>query len=186
MTVDKVENEHPPDDRKFIEQVYSDFSRLMYYTVRKYLSDPDQQEDVVQDSLTKLIAKVDTLKTLNQSTLAGYVVVTVRNTAISYLKSQGAENNKVLSLENMGENMMQDSYVPLDERLVLEEQIQEMRNIWPQLDEKTKRILEGKYILDYSDQQLAKLLGCKPSSVRMKLTRARRKVLSMLKERNAT
>ena len=36
--------------------------------------------------------------------------------------------------------------------------------------------------MDMTDADLAKLLGCKPSSVRMKLTRARRALLEKLRE----
>jgi len=35
--------------------------------------------------------------------------------------------------------------------------------------------------LGYDDNQLAIMLGCRPNSIRMKLTRARRKVLALVK-----
>lgn len=42
-------------------------------------------------------------------------------------------------------------------------------------------LLEGKYILQYSDETLAMVLNCKVSSIRMKLTRARRRALKLIK-----
>lgn len=42
--------------------------------------------------------------------------------------------------------------------------------------------MEGKYILGYTDAELADMLGCKKSSVRMKLTRARRRAFQLMTE----
>ena len=42
-------------------------------------------------------------------------------------------------------------------------------------------LLEGKYILQYSDATLAMMLHCKTGSIRMKLTRARRNALNLMK-----
>ena len=57
-------------------------------------------------------------------------------------------------------------------------------DIWPVLPKETQILLKGKYILGYTDQELACQLKCKPSSIRMKLTRARRAALLLLSERN--
>ena len=48
--------------------------------------------------------------------------------------------------------------------------------------EEEKQLLYGKYLMDLSDAELAQMLGCKPSSVRMKLTRARRAFVEKLRE----
>ena len=42
-------------------------------------------------------------------------------------------------------------------------------------------ILESKYILGYSDADLAVTLKCKPSSIRMKLFRAREKARKLIR-----
>ena len=48
-----------------------------------------------------------------------------------------------------------------------------------------RALLEGKYILGDSDEMLARTLHCKPSSIRMKLTRARRRALKLLEQEGA-
>ena len=47
---------------------------------------------------------------------------------------------------------------------------------------KGKILLEGKYILGLSDEELAAEFDCSPNSIRMKLTRARRQVIKLVKE----
>jgi RNA polymerase sigma-70 factor (ECF subfamily) len=160
-------------------QIYQEFHRLMYFTARKQIPDPQQCEDVVQDSIAKLIENVDTLRKLARPALAYYIVVTIRNTSINTVKK--AERSKVVSLETLPEEILPLSAESVDDRVIWREQVSQIKTVWPELDAETKQILEGKYILGYDDKQLGKILGCKPSSVRMKLTRARRAVQKKLK-----
>ena len=54
------------------------------------------------------------------------------------------------------------------------QQKQALAKIWPRLPEEDRLALEAKYILQLDDRQIARQLGIKPASVRMRLTRARR------------
>ena len=40
-------------------------------------------------------------------------------------------------------------------------------------------LLSGKYVFCHSDAELAQNLGCAPSSIRMKITRAKRKAMAV-------
>ena len=70
----------------------------------------------------------------------------------------------------------------IDEILIISEQSQALVAIWPLLPESDQILLEGKYLLGYTDTELADLLKCKVESIRMKLTRARRKALKLIVE----
>ena len=179
MPWDEQEAAFQGSDREFLLWLYQEFSRLMFYTAQKYLADPHSQEEVVQESLKKLIEKVAVLRRLKRPALAGYVRATVRNTAIDLLKVQGRERERVVGLEDLtqGETPRTDS---LDETVFCREEVQRLREIWPQLDGETRMLLERKYILGYENEELGRMLGCRTDSVRMKLTRARRKVLRLM------
>lgn len=58
--------------------------------------------------------------------------------------------------------------------------------IWPQLDSRTRQLLEDKYVLNMSDAEIASALGVKPSSVRMLLTRARSKARKAIEKKMRT
>lgn len=179
MYIEKETHRGKDDDRQFILDLYRDFCRLMFFTAQKYCSDPLQQEEVVQESLRKLIEKVGTLRTLKPSVLASYIVATVRNTAISYLRAQ-AKDKAVVSLEDLSEEPA--SQESMDEALILQEELAPLRAIWPQLSREDQLLLEGKYLLGYGSAQLAQQLGYEPANVRMKLTRARRRALKLMKK----
>lgn len=57
-----------------------------------------------------------------------------------------------------------------------------MERLWQKVTPEERFLLECRCLLDYSDKELAKYLNCKPASVRMKLTRARRKAAALLKD----
>ena len=64
--------------------------------------------------------------------------------------------------------------------MIAKEEIEEMVRRWSQLDEQSKHLLEGKYILGKSDEALAEELSINPASVRMALTRARQNAYQIL------
>ena len=54
--------------------------------------------------------------------------------------------------------------------------------VFQEMKEDEQQLLMGKYLMDLSDAELAQTLGCKASSVRMKLTRARRTFMKKLQD----
>ena len=163
-----------PDDKAFMLSLYDSYYKLMYSIAYKYVSDILTVDDIVQDSIVSLYGKIDILKPMPDKVLAGYIVSTVRNTAINRLRVKEYEKNVSGA----------DRYVPMETLLVLAERRKALLDIWPVLPKETQILLKGKYILGYTDQELACQLKCKPSSIRMKLTRARRAALLLLSERN--
>lgn len=166
-------------DQLFIEGIYKTFERLMYHTAQKYCVNPRVCEDIIQESLIKLIAKVSLLRTLNEFALANYIVTTVKNTSIDSIRKKATEKNNTISLGDLECDLPADT-LTMDEILAQEEMRIHIRKTLNQLDPEDQWLLEGKYILGYDDSELARVLNCKPASIRMKLTRARRKALQLL------
>ena len=171
-----------PDDREFMTQFYLEYERLMYATVRKRLTDPEAAKDIVQECVIRLIPKIPFLRRQERCIKASYVVSTVRNTTINYMRKQGRTDGRCCSLEEQEEQDMAIPEPSLDERIMLAEQKERLMQIWSSLPEEDRLLLEGKYILGYTDAELADMLGCKKSSVRMKLTRARRRAFQLMTE----
>lgn len=161
-----------PGDREFMLMVYESHKDLMMTTAQKYIADRDIAEDIVHDGVVKLIEKVSLLRTLNRCTLAGYIVSTVRNTAISYLRRQDTLQKHSTPME---EEMEEAAELTVEELTILQADKAQLCDAWPKLSEEDRLLLEGKYLLEQSDEELAALLGCKVASIRMKLTRARRR-----------
>ena len=168
-----------PDDKAFMLSLYDSYYKLMYSIAYKYVSDILTVDDIVQDSIVSLYGKIDILKPMPDKVLAGYIVYT----AINRLRVKEYEKDHIAEFTE--ENVSgADRYVPMETLLILAERRKALLDIWPVLPKETQILLKGKYILGYTDQELACQLKCKPSSIRMKLTRARRAALLLLSERN--
>ena len=81
-----------------------------------------------------------------------------------------------------------DTYLTIEESQLPESvalrhiKLEHLRNMWAKLPVEDRLLLEQKYVLDWSDAELAASLGIKPQSVRMRLTRAKRNAIHHLKE----
>lgn len=166
------------DSRQFLEGLYQNYHRLMYQTACKWLETAADREDLVQEALVKLIEKEELLRTLKKESLVCYIVHTVRNTAFKHLNKRKNTDALLTELEEDGPA----GEPPVDDRLLREEQFRHLRQAWSALPEREKLLLEGRYLFGESDEELAQALGCKPGSVRMALTRARRELLKQLEE----
>lgn len=172
-----------PDDQEYMLNVYEQFKRSMFNAAYKYTSNLHTAEDLVQDSLAKLIPKVSKLRELDGCTLSAYVVYTVRNTAKNHLRHQAVKNQYIIQseLEDYCDSVSDAEPTP-EELFLISERKANFLLVWDRLSDEDKDILRGKYILELSDKELAKQFNCKSSSIRMKLTRARRRALALLKE----
>lgn len=182
MITSTFSSDNELSDKEFMVHLYTKYENLLFYTAQKYISERGSVEDVVQESLVKLHEKKRTIKPMPEIVLASYIRSTVRNTAINILKSAGYEEDRQISTENIID-VMDEHALSLDTLMQISRYRELLSKIWPELSKEEQFLLEGKYILGYSDRELSTELCCQPSSVRMKLTRARRHALSILASR---
>lgn len=171
-------------DREFMVNIYESYVRLMYSTAQTICSQHSDCEEVVQDCFLKLIPKVGFLRTLPEKNMVYYLMATVRNTAYSLLRQQRRNQNLKITLRDKLEETSIEDENPVESRFLLTEQFEELVDCWKYLSEEEQFLLEGRYFLDFTDQQMAAQIGCKPSSIRMKLTRTRRKMQQYLLLKN--
>ena len=75
-----------PDDKSYMIWLYEEFHRLMFSTARKYTSNQTDCEDIVQNALVGLMQKISKLRQFDRCILTAYIVSTVSNAAINYLR----------------------------------------------------------------------------------------------------
>lgn len=168
-----------PDDRDYMLRVYQEYQRLMFFTVQKYTSNPSDQEDIVQDCLERLIKKIPQMRALNHFALTAYIATTVRNTAINALRRAEKAPDFTEYIDTAEYAMCPDPTAAVCQKY-------QLREVWALLTEEERILLEGRYIIGCTDAELAEQLHCKANSVRMKLTRARRKAMSWLDAQEAS
>ena len=170
------------DDRAFMQEVYQQNERLMYAIALKYASNTQDCEDIVHDTVEKLCKNIAKIKGLPNSALRAYVVNAVRNTAINFRKHQSTINRHIQQLSGDDSNSEYDQPESIIERIEdLKEKRTSLTKVWMQLTDAEQELLYRKYVLDQTTEELAGIFQCSRDSIRMRLSRARRKSLRLMK-----
>ena len=169
------------DDRAYMEWVFLTYHRLMYYYITKTLSDNWSADDAMQECLVHLIDKIDLLRSLSEAKRRSYIITTAKNTSISIVRRE--KKGDGCSYDEWAQDVVGTGQEDDPEALILHQsEIEQLHLIWDKLDERSKFLLSGRYILEQSFEELAKDLGVKPSSVRMMLSRAKQAAIQLIRE----
>lgn len=164
-------------DRDFMTSLYYDYNRLIYYEVRSIAGASDDIEDLVQETLARLIGKVQLLERLDQKRLAAYIAETAKNVARNHLRRK---REPVVPAEDF--RNIPDTGESVEEQVIGGLNLQGMEKLWDGLPEDTRTLFRMKYFLHMTNEEIGRALGIKPESVRMRISRARRKVLASLEK----
>lgn len=164
------------DDREFMTFIYQSYHRLIYHEVRKIVEDPWAAEDIMQEVTVTLIDKVKELRAKEERQMINYIIAISQNKAKNFARAAKAHGEVPFEAGAEAGTRVTDD---LDSRLMRECDIESLARIWPRLSERSRYLLEGRYVLEKSVEQLAEELRLQPGSVRMALTRARREAYSL-------
>ncbi len=175
-------------DTAFLTEVYEKHKGIMYKTALECSSDGAEKDTIVHDALLRLARHVDTLRQLSDHALAVYVAATVRSVAFNSERRKKTERRRlvdadVMELESVDPTpSYEEQYIEAESH---RERLRYLRESLSELDETDRELLVGKYIAGQTDEELAQRFGIKPESVRMKLTRARRRVRKMIERKES-
>ena len=163
-------------DRAFMEKLYLDHYRLMRAAARKVLMTGEDTEDVVNDALVRLIAKIPLLRGLDCYTLRAYIVSAVRNTAINWIVRRDRREKHAFLMEDDALSDLASEDESVDASLLRREDAESVKQAILRLSERDRLVLTMKYFDDLSDSDIARTLGVGKNSVRPMLMRARRRM----------
>lgn len=166
-------------DRSFMANLYIDYQRLMYKVITSYTTNPWDADDIFQSTLPKLIDKLAALRKMPKDKLSNYIFSTCKNTAINYLRKKGNLNE--FSFENLSSTIPADN----DPRLFSEEDgedVEALHRAWKRLDARSQYLLEARYILNKSFEEIAADINIQTDSARAAISRARKKARKLILE----
>lgn len=175
-----IKNQAPPlssEDSVFFQEFYEENKGFLYYIARQYAS--CECDDLIQEALLRLMRSTERLRLLNRQQAAKYIALTVRSVYLDMLKKQ--TGSRTVSLDDPVLELLQSQASreqnPLTDEVALKLEVSELK---ASLDSRDWQVLEGKYILGYDQRELSRRIGVSPDSIRMILSRARKKARSIL------
>ena len=167
------------EDESTLEMVYIKYKRLMIRTAEKILGS-EKGEEAVHDVFVCFIEKFRE----NYSELGNkpgqYFVVVVRNHALNIIKKERLE---FLPLDEIGAYGVPYNYVSCPEEELIEKDSEErlVEHI-QRLRADMQQLLMYRYIIGYSNQEIAIKMGVSSSVVSTRLDRARKCLSVVLNE----
>lgn len=162
-------------NQQFMLDFYDTYNGFLYHCAWKYTDSRTDCEDIIQDTLVRLLRNQETLRRLTEKQIFTYLSLTVRSVYADHAKSRAAQEipteDETLSRLKTGQSHEEWAAVQWD--------VEVLRSHLP---EKDWRLLELKYITGCSDGEIAREMGCGEGSVRMLVTRARQRARLLLSE----
>ena len=166
-----IDNE--TDQNRFME-LYNLYYRLLLYIAFEYLHDMGKAEDATQEaflSIAKNIKKIN--GTGNKS--KNLCVIILKNKCIDILRKE-----KTL-IENIDDYDFADPNPDQLDLLLQKESVEELMGALDKISERRKMLLQLKYFHDYSQKEIAELLGISTKTVNTELFRAKKNLQQILK-----
>ena len=76
------------NSKAFMTRLYLQYSRLIYSEIRKITGERDEEEDLLQTVVEKLMEKLPLLRGMEQTKLVNYIISTAENTTYNYLRDK--------------------------------------------------------------------------------------------------
>lgn len=136
--------------------------------------DNDTAEDIAQDTMLKLWAIHDTLP--SDCNIVAFAVTTARNMAIDYLRN----NRKAIPIETLRGNAVNTN---ADDSLERQDFEQWLETKMAKLPPTEHIVLKMRQVEGRNNAEIAALIGITPDSVKTLLSRARKKMLEIIRNK---
>lgn len=177
----RKKKEIPPlsaTQKQAVTALYNTYKGLMLRTVRALTPIAEDREEIIQDSLIALMRNIDTISSLDRCKTAAYIVLTIRRTYYNRASKDGRMVSVPLEADSLSyatDVLADTAQMDSDARL----DVMALMDALPPYD---RMILEAWYLEGCSAEQLASKLNCKPGSIRMILSRVRKRAAKLMRE----
>jgi RNA polymerase sigma-70 factor (ECF subfamily) len=163
-------------DRKAQFEIYRLYFKSMYNTSLRIVKDPQEAEDIMQESFLSAFVKIKTYS--GKVSFGAWLKRIVINNSLDALKKR-----KILTQELNEE---------IPEKVIAEEEadtdftnirIEDIMNAVHDLPDGYRIVLSLKLFEGYDHEEIAEILGISSSASRSQFTRAKQKLLQILKKR---
>lgn len=178
MTQCKSSDAEELNDKLFFEHFYEQHKQFLYYVARQKCHNGDDVQEVVQESWVRLLKHISALKEINERKTPKYIALTVRAVYIDLEKKKHSDIS--VSLEEFLLEAFHGGEIQTETDLEVIDRKAKISRLKEGLSARDWFVLEGKYILGYTDAEFAKQLDVAPDSIRMILTRAKSNARAIL------
>ena len=157
------------DCDKFIF-LYTHYLKTVYYTIKRFVSDPYTIEDLSQDVFVTLSEHLDNCDLANLNQTRNYIITIARNRCKNYLRDNG--KSPLDSLDILRDKNQDTADIDILKIMLKKDAQKKLIEEIGKLNDIYKEVPELKYVTDFSNQEIADFLHIEKKTVEMRLYRA--------------
>lgn len=165
------------EERDKFTEIYEQYQHFCWYVANQILGDAHLSEDAVQDAFLALTRHLDKIEYVESARTKKFLMTIVKSKAIDILRKNHGE---VLE-EELAETAA-DSGEDILNSYISKENYNNLISCILDLPESYRVIFEYKYVHQFSEKEIAELLGISPGLVNVRSFRARKKLQEMLEQ----
>ncbi|WP_243112577.1 MULTISPECIES: RNA polymerase sigma factor [Acutalibacteraceae] len=165
-------------DRDAVERLYRQNYKTMMYIAIGILKDQSKAEDAVSQAFLRIIDKLQKFSFEDCNKTRGLIGILVKDICYDMLRADARQRPVDLEEFDLPSGSEDFPY----ESLLSAENYKTLVEALSGLNEKSSHILKLKYVYEYSDDEIARLLNISKENVRVRVHRAKTALLRALKE----
>ncbi len=165
-------------DKELFEMIYTKYADDIFRRIHKILENQRDSEDAAQETWTYVLEHIEIFRGKPDRSVRSYIFSVAKNQAISLIRKRRREEKLLCDLdcvEVADETTLFELCAERDDGIVL-------RCIL-ELGEPYSSVLTYYYLHHHTLKEISKIMRLKESTVGSRLTRGRRRLISLLKRR---
>ena len=139
-----------------VYSVYKKYNKDFIAYAKSITGNKDIAFDLVQDAYVRALENEDIFLNMNEYQIKGCFFTVIKNRNIDFIRKE----NKIILFDD---NMPEEESEGFEEDILI-------KNLLEVLPEKNSQILRLKYIMHLNSNEIGKMLGISPSTVRSRLS----------------
>jgi RNA polymerase sigma-70 factor (ECF subfamily) len=164
-------------ERLKIADIYKEYHHICLHIAMGITHNQQIAEDAVQDAFVEVIRRKEKILSLSCNHLQSYLVIIVKHKAIDILRKY----QKISDIDiDDSADILESDETPVDEQIIDKMGFEHLVSLVSKLDEKYKVVFEMKYILGFSNKEIAKMMNIERENVKIRIYRARAQLRKLL------
>jgi len=158
--------------------IYENIMKVMYKVAYNITREREVAEDMCHDCLIKMSERGMIFPSLDDAKY--WLIRVVRNASLNYIKRSGREKKAYQKVFKDSTKQTETN----EDVLIKDEVIQQVQKAFNMLPENLKAVLQLKEYTDLNYKEIGAILGITEGNVKIRVFRARKKLLKILGENN--
>ena len=168
----------PEEQKASVEKIFHRYKGLFQRIALDYMQDKNRADDVVQESMVKIILHIDVISGLSQKEQKNYCAMIVQNTAKDLLRKESVRIKGDIVYETT--TQQEDSTANIPEQMVYRDITEKMLQGFS-MEEKRLLYLKCGYGMPY--KEVARLMGISEDAAKKRGMRMMKRIRSAMEQR---